>query len=133
MPNIISAPIYYSMEKIAITENALKTSGGDVFKALEIASKEIYKQKIQEVAAALHMHAPRMVMDTVIHGMNLVENENVNNKKEFLIDVLRTVLHNTQDWEMIDQVIDGLSYASKGLMKINKKKRIFYCPCITDR
>jgi hypothetical protein len=67
------------MEKIAITENALKTSGGDVFKALEIASKEIYKKKIQDVAVALHMHTPRMVMDTVIHGMNLVENENVNN------------------------------------------------------
>jgi hypothetical protein len=121
------------MEKIAITENALKTSGGDVFKALEIASKEIYKKKIQDVAATLHMHAPRMVMDTVIHGMNLVERENVNNKKEFLMDVLRAVLHDTQDWDMIDQIIDGLSYASKGFMKINKKKKRFYWPCITVR
>jgi hypothetical protein len=120
------------MEKIAITENALKTSGGDVFKALEIASKEIYKKKVQDVAATLHVHAPRMVMDTVIHGMNLVEHENVNNKKEFLMDVLRSVLHD-QDWDMIDQVIDGLSYASKGLMKINKKKKKFYWPCITVR
>jgi hypothetical protein len=121
------------MEKIAITENALKTSGGDVFKALEIASKEIYKKKIQDVAATLHMHTPRMVMDTVIHGMNLVERENVNNKKEFLMDVLRAVLHDTQDWDMIDQIIDGLSYASKGFMKINKKKKRFYWPCITVR
>jgi hypothetical protein len=118
------------MEKIAITENALKTSGGDVFKALEIASKEIYKKKVQDVAATLHVHAPRMVMDTIIHGMNLVEHENVNNKKEFLIDVLRAVLHD-QDWDMIDQIIDGLSYASKGFMKINKKKKKFYWPCIT--
>ena len=45
------------------------------------------------------------------------------------MDVLRAVLHD-QDWDMIDQVIDGLSYASKGLMKINKKKRIYW-PCIT--
>jgi len=121
------------MEKIAITENALKETGGDVFKALELASKKIYKKKIQDVAATLHVHSPRMVMDTVIHGMNLVEHENINNKKEFLLDVLRIVLHEPQDWDMIDQVIDGLSYASKGLMKINKKKKKFYWPCITVR
>jgi hypothetical protein len=119
------------MEKIAITENALKTSGGDVFKALETASKEIYNKKIQDVATMLHVHTPRMVMDTIIHGMNLVEHENVQNKKEFLIDVLRIVLHDAQDWDMIDQIIDGLSYASKGLMKINKKKKKNYWPCIT--
>ena len=119
------------MEKIAITENALKATGGDVFKALELASKEIYKKRIQDVATALHVHSPRMVMDTVIHGMNLVEHENINNKKEFLLDVLRVVLHEPQDWDMIDQIIDGLSYASKGLMKINKKKKKFYWPCIT--
>lgn len=119
------------MEKIAITENALKATGGDVFKALELASKEIYKKRIQDVATALHVHSPRMVMDTIIHGMNLVEHENINNKKEFLMDVLRSVLREPQDWDMIDQVIDGLSYASKGFMKINKKKKKIYWPCIT--
>lgn len=119
------------MEKIAITENALKTTGGDVFMALEIASKHIYNKKIQNVAAALCVHGPRMVMDTIIHGMNLIENENVQNKKEFLLDVLRVTLKNDYDWDMIDQIIDGLSYASKGLMKINKKKKRIYWPCIT--
>ena len=121
------------MEKIAITQSALKETDGDVFKALELASKEIYKKRIQEVATALHAHSARIVMDTIIHGMNLVEHENVQNKKEFLLDVLRVVLHDHQDWDMIDQVIDALSYASKGLMKINKKKKKFYWPCITTK
>jgi hypothetical protein len=120
------------MDKKEIVQDSLKETGNDVFKALELASEQIYNLKVQEIASILHIHAHNF-KETIIHGLAIVEKENVQNKKEFLLDVLMVVFRDqTVDWVMLGGMIDVVVYASKGYININKSKPPRWC-CFTAR
>jgi hypothetical protein len=95
---------------------------GSVFEALELALKQIYKKKVQEMADILHVHSDSFKM-TVIHGMNLVEKD-TEDKKTFLLDILRVVYARRQvDWDLVGDMVDVVVYATQGKLKVNARKR----------
>jgi len=97
---------------------------GSVFDALELALKQIYKKKVQEMADILHVHSDSFKM-TVIHGMNLVE-QDTEDKKTFLLDILRVVYaHRQVDWDLVGDMVDVVVYATQGKLKVNARKKRF--------
>ena len=112
------------MDKKEIVENCLKETGS-VFEALELASKQIYKKKVQEMADILHVHRDSF-SKTVIHGMNLVE-QDTEDKKIFLIDILKAVYPaKNVDWEVVGDMVDVVVCATRGGLKVNKRKGCFH-------
>lgn len=108
------------MDKKEIVQNCLDETGS-VFEALDLALKQIYKKKVQEMANILHVHADSF-KTTVIHGMNLVEND-TEDKKTFLLDILRVVYARREvDWDLVGDMVDVVVYATQGKLKVNTRK-----------
>jgi len=107
-----------------IVQNCLDETGS-VFQALELALKQIYKKKVQEMADILHVHSDSF-KTTVIHGMNLVE-QDTEDKREFLLDILRVVYaHRQVDWDLVGDMVDVVVYATQGKLKVNTRRGCLY-------